>query len=67
VADKIEERSLRKKMSINVSKNKVAVFTNYTIEAKWRPNIKMLGNEVPFNPSPKFLSAWTGRYPFRNK
>ena len=57
VADKIEEWSLKKKMTINVSKSEVAVFTNCTNEARWRPNIKMLGNEVTFNPSRKFLSA----------
>jgi ribonuclease HI len=61
VAERIEEWSRKKKMMINVSKSEVAVFTNCTNEAKWRPNIKMLGNDVPFNPSPKFLGVYLDR------
>ena len=48
-------------MTINVSKSEVSVFTNCTNEAKWRPKITMLGNEIPFNAAPKFLGVHLDR------
>ena len=60
-ATRIEEWSRKKKMTINVSKSEVSVFTNCTNEAKWRPKITMLGNEIPFNAAPKFLGVHLDR------
>ena len=60
-ATRVEEWSRKKKMTINVTKSEVSVFTNSTNEAKWRPKIMMLGNEIPFNPAPKFLGVHLDR------
>ena len=48
-------------MVINVEKSEITFFSTDTKEAKWRPNIKALGKDVPFNPTPKFLGVHLDR------
>ena len=59
--DAVVAWSTEKKMDINVEKSEITFFSTDTKEAKWRPNIKALGKDVPFNPTPKFLGVHLDR------
>ena len=59
--DAVVSWSKEKKMDINVEKSEITFFSTDTKEAKWRPNIKALGKDVPFNPTPKFLGVHLDR------
>ena len=57
----VAEWSKRKKMNINVSKSEITFFSNDPKEAKWRPDIQLDGQSVPYNPNPKFLGVHLDR------
>ena len=59
--DAVVKWSAKKKMVINVEKSEITFFSIDTKEAKWRPNIKALAKDVPFNPTPKFLGVHLDR------
>ena len=59
--DAVVKWSDEKKMAINVEKSEITFFSTDTKEAKWRPNIKALNKDVPFNPTPKFLGVHLDR------
>ena len=56
----IERWSLDNKLDLNVTKSCTFFFSTHTGEAKWRPNITLLGKRMPFGEggkekNPKFL------------
>ena len=42
-------------------KSEATFFTPATGEAKWKPNLNIGGEEIPFEPSPKFLGIHMDR------
>ena len=59
--DQIANWSAKKKMDLNVAKCEVTFFSPSSHEAKWRPKVTLFGDEVPFNPTPKFLGVYLDR------
>ena len=57
----IENRNVYYKYKGSEGTRTTEPFTNCTNEAKWRPKITMLGNEIPFNSAPKFLGVHLDR------
>ena len=58
---KIEEWGKGRKMDLNVSKSEVSFYSTSTTEAKWRPNLTVAGESIPYNESPKFLGVHLDR------
>ena len=61
VIDIINEWSIKKKMTINTDKCEVTFFSTDSHEAKWRPNMKLDGEEIKYEASPKFLGVYLDR------
>ena len=59
--DQIANWSAKKKMDLKVAKCEVTFFSPSSHEAKWRPKVTLFGEEVPFNPTPKFLGVYLDR------
>ena len=53
----IPEWSKRWKMELSVQKSECSFFTTSTHEASWRPNLKLSGHTLKYNPLPKFLGV----------
>ena len=61
--DKIVAWSERKKLTLNVSKCEATFFStdSHELEAKLEPELRLLGEKIKFNPSPKFLGVHLDR------
>ena len=44
-------------MELSVQKSEYSLFTTNTHEASWRPNLKLSGHALKYNPIPKFLGV----------
>ena len=57
----IAEWIKRWKMELSVQKSECSFFTTSTHEASWRPNLKLSGHALEYNPFPKFLGVTNDR------